>query len=149
MAYLLFIDYYVQSAVNPHIRHSCCIVLQRTGWLMIVTEINKLALQCKNNSHFLPCRSCSNSILKSLEDCNYDATRFSRNRGVSPSSTPRFFLLAVIFRTTLNKIKFFNISNNTYSGTRRSSSWYASNFHFYTKIWIHSFQVYVLGFVSK
>ena len=26
----------------------CCIVLQRTDWLIIVTEINKVALQCKN-----------------------------------------------------------------------------------------------------
>jgi len=31
----------LQSAVNPHI---CCIVPQRTDWLMIVTDINKVAL---------------------------------------------------------------------------------------------------------
>jgi len=37
----------------------------------------------------------------------------------------------------------------TTSGTRRSSRWYASNFHFFTKTWIHSFLVYVLGFVFK
>jgi len=40
------------SAVNPHdISHysvHCCIALQRTDWLMIVAEINKVALQCKN-----------------------------------------------------------------------------------------------------
>jgi len=27
-------------------------------------------------------------------------------------------------------------------GTRRSSRWYAINFHFFTKTWIHSFPVY-------
>ena len=37
----------------------------------------------------------------------------------------------------------------TTSGTRRSSRWCASNFHFFTKTWIHSFLVYVSGFVSK
>jgi len=27
--------------------------------------------------------------------------------------------------------------------------WYASNFQFFTKTWIHSFLVYISGFVSK
>jgi len=27
----------------------------------------------------------------------------------------------------------------TTNGARRSSKWYASNFHFFTKTWIHSF----------
>jgi len=27
----------------------------------------------------------------------------------------------------------------TTSGTRRSSRWYASNFYFFTKTWIHNF----------
>jgi len=27
--------------------------------------------------------------------------------------------------------------------------WYASNFDFFTKIWIHSFRVYISGFGSK
>jgi len=35
------------------------------------------------------------------------------------------------------------------SGTWRSSMWCASNFHFFTETWIHSFLVYVSGFVSK
>jgi len=29
---------------------------------MIVTKINKVALEWKTNYHFLPCRSCSNSV---------------------------------------------------------------------------------------
>jgi len=36
----------------------------------------------------------------------------------------------------------------TTSGTRRSSRWYASNFHFFTKTWIHRFPLYVSGFVT-
>ena len=78
------------------------IVLQRTDWLMIVTEINKVALQCKNsNSHFLPCRSCSNSFEVAWRvQLRCDAVFMTS----SPSSTPRFSLLAVNFRTTLNKI---------------------------------------------
>ena len=34
-------------------------------------------------------------------------------------------------------------------GTRRSSRWYAGNFYFLTKTWIHSFLDYVSCFVSK
>jgi len=37
----------------------------------------------------------------------------------------------------------------TTSGMWRSYKWYMSNFQFFTKIWIHSFLVYVSGFVSK
>ena len=77
-----------QSAVNPHIWHYC-IVLQRTDWLLIVTEI-KVALQCKNLTPI----SCP------VEACNYDAIYMTS----LPSSSPRFSLLAVIVRTTLNKI---------------------------------------------
>jgi len=51
LQYLLFTDYDLQIAVNPHILHSC-IVLQRTDWLMILTEINKVVLQCKNKLPF-------------------------------------------------------------------------------------------------
>jgi len=57
---------------------------------MIVTEINKMALQCKNLTPVSCPAEAVQILLKSLEECNYDATRFS--------------LLAVIFRTTLNKI---------------------------------------------
>jgi len=32
-------------------------------------------------------------------------------------------------------------------GTRRSSRWYVSNFHFFAKTWIRSFLFYVSGFV--
>jgi len=42
-----------------------------------------------------------------------------------------------------------NPALRTTNGTRRSSRWYASNFHFYTKTWFHCFRVYVLDFVSK
>jgi len=73
----------------------CCIVLQRTDWLMIMTEIKK------TNSHFLPCRSCSNSIKVTWRlQLRCDAVFMTS----SPSSSLRFSLLAVIFRTTLNKI---------------------------------------------
>ena len=41
-------DYDLQSAVNSHILTLSCIVLQRIDWVMILTEINKVALQCKN-----------------------------------------------------------------------------------------------------
>jgi len=37
----------------------------------------------------------------------------------------------------------------TTSSTRRYSRWYASNFHFFTKTWIHMFLVYISGFVSE
>jgi len=51
LQYLLFTDYDLQSAVNHHISH-CYIVLQRIDWLMILTEVNKVALQCKNKLPF-------------------------------------------------------------------------------------------------
>jgi len=51
LQYLLFIDHDLQSAVNPHIWRSS-IVLQIIDWLMILTEINKLALQFKNKLPF-------------------------------------------------------------------------------------------------
>jgi len=34
---------------------------------------------------------------------------------------------------------FQTCGTHTTSGTRRSSGWYASNFHFFTKTWIHCF----------
>jgi len=65
---------------------------------MIVTEINKMALQCKNLTPVSCPVEAVQILLKSLEECNYDATRF--------------FMLAVIFRTTLNK-SHLGDSNNT------------------------------------
>ena len=59
------------------------LVVQRIDWLMILTEINKVALQCKNKLPFpAQCKSklpypAVQILLKSLEQCNYDATRFS------------------------------------------------------------------------
>ena len=77
----------------------CCIVLQRTDWLIIVTEINKVCK--KTNSHFLLCRSCWDSIKVTCRlQLRCDVVFMSS----SPSSSPRFSLLAGIFRTTLNKI---------------------------------------------
>ena len=74
------------------------IVLQRTDWLMIVTEI---LCNVKTNSHFLPCRSCSNSVKVTWTlQLRCDVVFMTW----SPSSSPRFSRLAVIFRTTLNKI---------------------------------------------
>jgi len=79
----------------------CCIALQKTDWLMIVTEINKVDCNVKTRSHFLSCRSCSNSIKVTWRlQLRCDAVFMAS----SPSSSPRFSLLAVIFRTTLNKI---------------------------------------------
>jgi len=52
LQYLLFTDYDSQSAVNPHYLTLSCIVLQRTDWLMIFTEINKVALQSENELPF-------------------------------------------------------------------------------------------------
>ena len=81
----------------------CCIVLQRTDWLMILTELNKVALQCKNKLPFPALRrSCSNSIIKVTwtGQLRCDAVFMTS----SPSSSLRFSLQAVIFRTTLNKI---------------------------------------------
>jgi len=61
-----------------------------------------LAFQCvKTNSHFLPCRSCSNSIKVAWRvQLRCDVVFMTS----SPSSSPQFSMLAVIFRTTLNKI---------------------------------------------
>jgi len=49
----------------------------------------------------------------------------------------------------LLKQRFPTCGTRTTSGARRSSRWYASNFHFFSKTWIHSFLVYVSGFVSE
>jgi len=67
---------------------------------MILTEINKVALNVNTNSHFLPGRSCSNSIKVTWRvqlwcDMVFMTTLPSRSR--------QFSLLAVIFRTILNK----------------------------------------------
>jgi len=57
----------------------------------------------KTNSHFLPCRSCSNFIKVAWRvQLRCDAVFMT----LSPSSSLRFSMLAVIFRTTLNKITF-------------------------------------------
>jgi len=93
-------DYDLQSAVNSHILTLSCIVLQRIDWVMILSEINKVALQCKNKLPFPALqRSCSNSIKVTW-------TVQLRSKAVFITSLSsnflRFPLLAVIFRTTLN-----------------------------------------------
>ena len=88
--------------MNPHILH-CCIVLQRIDWLMILTEVNKVALQCKNKlpfPGFLPCRSCSNSMKVTKSAV---AMRRGCHDLIAQQFSTIFSLLAVIFRTKLNK----------------------------------------------
>ena len=79
----------------------CCFVLQRIAWLMILTKINNVTLQCKNKLPFPALqRSCSNSIKVTWTvQLRCDAVFMAS----SPSSSLGFSLLAVIFRTTLNK----------------------------------------------
>jgi len=97
VAYPLFVDFNLQS---PHIWHSFWLYCrEETGWWSWLNS-TKLLCNVKTNSHFLPCRSCSNSI-------SHLKSAITMRRGFmawSPSSSPRFSPLAVIFRTTLNKI---------------------------------------------
>jgi len=76
----------------------CCIVPQRLDWLMVLTEINKVVLQCveKNKLPFPACRSYSNSIQVTWRtQLGCDAVFMTS----SPSGSLRFLLIAVIFRT--------------------------------------------------
>jgi len=98
---LVFIDYDLLSAVNPHIWHSVVLYCRvQTGWWSWLKS-TKWLCSVKTNSHFLPCRSCSNSVKVTWRvQLQCDAVFMTS----SPSSSLRFSLLAVVFRTTLNKI---------------------------------------------
>ena len=75
MQYLLFIAYALQSAVNPHIWHSVVLYCREPGWRSWLKSTKRLC-SVKTNSHVLPGIAVQ-ILLKSLEQCNYDATRFS------------------------------------------------------------------------
>jgi len=53
------------------------IVLQTTDRFMIVTEMNKVALQCKKLTPISCPVEAVQILLKLLKESNYDATRFS------------------------------------------------------------------------
>jgi len=88
------------------------IVLQTTDWLMIVTEINKVGLQCKKLTPISCPVEAVQILVKSLEECNCDETRFSTPH--RPAVLHDFFCWLLFFG--LHKIKsHLGDSNNTYT----------------------------------
>jgi len=110
---VLFIGYYLQSAVNPHIS-LCCIVLQSAeNRVRLVSDLDwnqqSSFAMWKVNPISCPVEAVQIPLVTWWLELRCDAVFMTS----SPSSSARFSLLAVIFRTTLNKSHLGN-SNNTY-----------------------------------